>query len=176
MSGWIPVAYVVRPHGIKGDVLVKPLTERLDRFAAGATLFFGETSNVGTIQAVRQHNEGLILSLREVADRTAAEALAKSTLTIDASARRELEAGEYWPEDLVGLEVVDGNGLPLGTVTDVVLGEAQDRLVVTTPQGERVEVPFVAALVAEPDDGVIRIDAPIGLFGGPPSAQIEGDA
>jgi 16S rRNA processing protein RimM len=169
------VAYVVRAHGIKGDVLIKPLTERVDRFAAGATLFLGETSLVATVRAVRSHNDGLILSLAEISDRNGAEALAKSTLTIDAAARRDLEPGEYWPDELVGLEVVGAAGEALGTVTDVVLGDAQDRLVVTGPLGERVEVPFVAALVGEPHDGVIRIDPPIGLFGAEPSAQIEED-
>jgi 16S rRNA processing protein RimM len=44
------------------------------------------------------------------------------------------------------------------------LGGAQDRLVVTTPDGSEVEVPFVATLVPEITPGSITIDPPPGLF------------
>jgi ribosomal 30S subunit maturation factor RimM len=51
----------------------------------------------------------------------------------------------------------------LGEVTGVELG-GQDRLVVTTPTGAEVLVPFVADLVGDPEGGRIRIDPPAGLF------------
>ncbi len=97
-------------------------------------------------------------------DRTAAEAVAKRTLTIDAVDRRTLEDGEFWPDDLVGLHAVTASGTALGIVTDVILGDAQDRLVVSTTNGRRVEVPFVAALVDEPRDDSVVIRPPEGLF------------
>jgi len=173
--GRTPIAYIVRAHGIKGDVLIKPLTERLDRFVVGAAFCVNDGPEATTVREVRVHNEGLILSFDGVTDRTAAERFAKQLLTIDPSQRRNLETGEYWPDDLVGLRAVDATGSELGLVTDVILGAAQDRLVVTTTHGI-VEVPFVAALVGEPRDGVIPMDPPDGMFGPAPSAQVEEDA
>jgi len=55
-----------------------------------------------------------------------------------------------------------------GTVTDLEPGVAQDRLVVTTPEGDDVAVPFVAALVPaiDPEAGTVTLDPPGGLFPG----------
>jgi len=48
----------------------------------------------------------------------------------------------------------------------VVVGTLQDRLVVSTPSGAEVEVPFVEEIVADPAEGRIVIDPPEGLFQG----------
>jgi 16S rRNA processing protein RimM len=133
----------------------------------GAMFTVGTGPSTVTVTNVRPHNIGLILGFAEVADRAEAEAIAKSTLTIPASERRELEPDEFWPDDLLGLDVVDPEGGSLGLVVDVVVGAAQDRLVVETPSGHRVEVPFVAALVDEPAGGSVVIRPPAGLFDAP---------
>ncbi len=106
----------------------------------------------------------MIVFLDGITDRTAAEGLRHRSLTIDVGSRRSLADDEWWPEDLVGRPAVTAGGAGLGTVTDVVLGGAQDRLVITTPDGGEVEVPFVVALVPEVTPGSITIDPPEGLF------------
>ncbi len=160
----IPVGFIQRAHGVRGDVLVIPLTDNPDRFAAGASLQVEGRPTPLTIGAVRSHNEGLIVSFTEITDRDGAEAIRKSRLMIDAVDRRPLDDDEYWPDDLIGLAALDGSGSPLGRVTDIVLGDAQDRLVVTTPSGTAVEVPFVAAIVERPTDEAVVLHPPEGLF------------
>lgn len=160
----IPVGYVKRPHGIRGDILVVPLTDNPRRFVPGATMWIEGAGEPVTIETVRAHNEGLIVSLAGVTDRNGAEGVAKSRLLIPAAERRELDGGEHWPDELVGLRVVTEAGVELGTVSDVVLGAAQDRLVVTTADGASTEMPFVAALVDEPANGMIVVRPPDGMF------------
>ncbi len=174
MSVRVPVGVVVRAHGIRGDVLVAPLTDNPSRFVRDARFGVDRSPGEVTVIEVRHHKEGLLVRFAEIPDRTAAEAFAKATLTIEASERRALEDGEYWPEDLIGLTAVGPDGSVLGRVTDVILGAAQDRLAVTTPDGDVVEVPFVAAIVGEPAGETITMTPPAGLFA--ESAQVEGDA
>ena len=97
------------------------------------------------------------------------------------------EDDEAWyAHELIGLRVVrapasaDGESQQLeqpqqlqqfqqlGEVVDLEPGVAQDRLIVRTPDGERVAVPFVEALVPEidPDAGTVTVDPPGGLFPG----------
>jgi 16S rRNA processing protein RimM len=172
VTGRIPVGYVVRAHGIKGDVLVRVLSDDPDRFVLGAVFECAGHDGPLTVAGVRPHKTGLVLALEEVPDRTAAERLAKSTLTISAADRRLLEDGEFWPDDLVGLTAVTGDGVELGRVVDVVTGTAQDRLVVDTTGGQTVEVPFVTALVDPPGDGSIVVRPPAGLFAPEPPDQV----
>jgi 16S rRNA processing protein RimM len=163
----IAVAYVRRAHGLRGDVLIRPLSDDPDRFVVGAA-FQTDESPPRTLEvvAVRPHSEGILLGFRQPLDRSGAEALRGVTLTIDPAERRQLDEDEFWPADLVGLAASDATGAPLGEVTGVITAAAQDRLAVTTPDGRVVEVPFVAAIVTEVDiaGGVIHMDPPPGLF------------
>lgn len=163
----IAVGYVRRAHGLRGDVLVRPLSDDPDRFVVGAAFLTDESPpRAIEIGEVRPHHEGILLGLRQISSRNAAEALRGVALTIDPGERRELDEDEFWPEDLEGLTAVDAAGATLGEITSVISGVAQDRLAVTTPDGHIVEVPFVAALVGAVDiaGGVVHMDPPPGLF------------
>ncbi len=163
----VSVGYVRRAHGIKGGVIIRPLSDNPDRFSVGERFLTDDDPyRELTVAWVRSHNDGLLVGFEGVSDRNAAEALQGATLTIDAVDRRPLGADEYWPEDLEGLTALTPDGVHLGTVSGVVLTEAQDRLVVTTPDGRAVEVPFVEAIVGEvhPSHGHVVMTPPEGLF------------
>jgi 16S rRNA processing protein RimM len=157
------VGRVSRSHGLSGHVLVRPETDNPRRFRTGAVVHAGdrrlEVISTTPVEA------GLRVRFAGVDDRTAADALRGADLWIEEEERRSLDTGEYWPEDLVGLEVVDATGTRVGTVSGVVEGVAQDRLVVTGDHGE-AEVPFVSELVPEIDvaAGFVRIGDVGGLF------------
>lgn len=161
----IKVGYVRRAHGIKGAVVVRPLTDDPDRFVAGSVVAT-DRSNPAQLQVetVQTHKDGLLVAFAGVDSRDAADQLRGISLLIGASERRRLGPDEYWPEQLVGLSVVDLGGSQLGAVTMVIEGSAQDRLEVAGPAG-RFEIPFVAALVKEVDIAARRVvvDLPLGL-------------
>jgi 16S rRNA processing protein RimM len=159
----IVVGRIGRPQGVRGEVTVVPESDDPGRFAAGAALRAGDRDVV--VRSSRPYRSGgLVVAFEGVADRDAAEALRGLLLTVPVAERRDLDEGEFWPEDLIGLEVVNPRGRGLGEVVDVVVGESQDRLVVATPSGEHVEVPFVADFVSDPEGGRLVVDAPQGLF------------
>ena len=147
-------------------MVVRPLTDDPDRFAIGRVL---ETDRGDpawlTIDAAQPHKDGLLISFSGVGSRDAAERLRGVSLFVEASQRRELGPDEYWPEQLIGLSVVDQDGMELGSVSMVIEGSAQDRLQVIGPVG-RFEIPFVAALVPEVDivAGRVVVDLPLGLI------------
>jgi 16S rRNA processing protein RimM len=122
----------------------------------------GHTLTVSSASAFR--DRGLIVGFEGVIDRDGAEALRGSTVSVPADSRRDLDEGEFWPDDLVGLEAVDPEGTVLGVVSSIDVGTVQDRIVVTTPDGREVLVPFVSALVGDPIDGRLEIRDPGGLF------------
>ena len=164
----IPAGYVRRAHGIHGDVVVRGmLQDAEDRFVDGAVLVTNEdVPRQFHITGVRAHQGDYIVTFSEVSDRNAADALRGIQFAIDRNERRELEPGEWWPEDLVGCDVVSVDGDQVGVVAGVVTGAAQDRVVIETPDGAKGEVPFVGELVPEVDVEKRRIvvDLPEGLF------------
>ena len=143
----VTVGTVGKPHGLHGTVVIHPETDNPERFVAGAALKT-DSGRVLTVRTVRSSEAVLLVSFVGVDDRDAAESLRGLTLSIDPSQRRRLSADEFWPEDLIGLEVRDPSGHALGSIKSVDADSPQSRLTVATPQGDFV-VPLVTALVPE---------------------------
>lgn len=160
----IAVGRIGKPHGLHGEITFLPDTDDLARFAVGSS-FVTDTGRTLVIRSVKPYRDrGLLLHFEGVRSRIEAENLRGLLLTVDSATRRDLEDDEFWPDDLAGLEAVAPDGSVLGVVDRVEFGPGQDRLVVKTPLGVDVEVPFVSAIVGDPVDGRIVIDPPEGLF------------
>ena len=144
-DGHVLVGVVGRAHGLAGHVFVMAQSDNPERFVPGAAVFSDRGEMV--VESSRNADGRLIVKFSGVADRTAAEGLRGLRLTIPEGLRRDLGDDEWWPDELVGLRVLDHAGEVRGVVEAVVEGVAQDRLVVTTSDGLAVEIPFVAALV-----------------------------
>jgi 16S rRNA processing protein RimM len=146
------VGRVVKPHGVRGEVVVELLSDAPGRFEPGAELAAGDpeagtVSRPLTIAAARRHQGRLLVTFEGLDDRDEVEPLRGELLTIPFSAARQLGPDEFWPHQLTGLAVVDHAGAVVGSVTDVVPGAAHDLLQVSLDGGGEVLVPAVAALV-----------------------------
>ncbi len=150
-----------RPHGLNGFLGLYFDDADLSLVQPGARVFVGEIPL--TVREIRRTDRGHQVAFEEVPDRTAAEAI--RGLAVFTASVRQLEDGEYWSRDLIGLTVITLTGEKVGTVADVVMGAAQDRLVIEGANGA-FEVPFVDELVPEVDleSGLVRINALPGLI------------
>jgi len=143
---------------------VLPASDDPERFTPGSRLCTQDGRELVVVSCSRYRDRGLIVRFDGVVDRDAAEELRGSIITIPDEARRNLDAGEFWTDDLVGLEAVSPAGEVLGVVASVELGSAQDRVIVITPDGREIQVPFVDEIVGDPEDGRLEIRDPGGLF------------
>jgi 16S rRNA processing protein RimM len=119
----ILVARIRRPHGVKGELLLELFTSSDDRFKSLDRLFLrprvGEIIEVH-IEHYRPSHLGILLKLKEIPDRTAAEKLNGSELLIPISERPKLPKGKVYVDEMVGMDVIDNDsGAKLGTVTNV---------------------------------------------------------
>jgi 16S rRNA processing protein RimM len=155
----VVVGRIGKPHGIRGEVTLDVRTDEPDRrFAPGTTLRAEAPAGADrrpsnlTVARARWHQSTLLVTFEELADRNAAEA-ARGTVLYSTIGRDETpdDPDEFYDHQLVGLEVVDVDGRPLGTVKALVHGSAQDLLTVRTTDGRDALVPFVTALVPEVD-------------------------
>jgi 16S rRNA processing protein RimM len=171
------VGTIERPHGLRGEVVVKPLTDFGDeRFVPGATLTTarpGQAPDRSTslrIEDVRWLKDRPLVLFEGVETVEAAETLRGQGLWIAASARPALEPGVFYETDLVGCRVdtvdrPDAPGATVGTVQRVDGTPGASVLVVGTPQGE-VLVPLADEICRVIDPGARRIviDPPAGLL------------
>lgn len=143
-DGHVLVGRIGKPHGLEGEFYVFPETDHPERFAVSSRLTV--RGRMTKVISSRATEDRLIISVSLANNRPAAERLRGALITIPEEERRRLDDGEWWPEQLVGLEVFDHRGTARGTVAGVIEGVAQHRLVVRTSAG-LFEIPFVEALV-----------------------------
>ena len=150
----ITLAAIAGAHGIAGEV-------RLKLFCDGfASLKPHKTFNGGalTVTSLRDDTKGgAIARFAQVADRTAAEALRGTTLTVPRTALPPLPEGEYYHVDLLGLPVFAESGGAIGTVVAVENFGAGDvieieRSPVDGAKGKRFMVPMRPEAVPRWDD------------------------
>ena len=166
----VVIGRIGKPHGVKGEVSVEVRTDEPARRFADGLLLRTRTPRGGaphgpgrpsvlTVQRTRWHQSRLLVTFAELADRTAAEAVRGLSLVaeVDLSEAPE-DPEEFYDHQLVGLAVLTTDGDPVGEVTDVVHGAAQDLLALRTLDGREVLVPFVAALVPVVDLAAGRVE------------------
>jgi 16S rRNA processing protein RimM len=152
MSELLEVGRVTKPHGVRGDVVVTLLTDRLERVARGAVLDAdGKRLVVARSSA---HHDAHIVHFEGVDDRAAADSLRGAVLRAEPLD----DPDELWAHDLIGATVVDVDGNARGTVEAVQANPASDLLVLDT--GALVPIRFLV----ERRDHVLVINPPTGLF------------
>ena len=157
----VTMAAIAGAHGVTGEVRLKLFgegVESLRRFRA-----FNDSAL--TLSKLKDDGKGgAIARFAEVADRSAAEKLRGTVLTVPRSALPPLGEGEYYYTDLIGLPAVSDAGEPLGQCIAVENFGAGDVLEIEGPpvegkRGKRFMVPMRAEAVPEWDAERIVIAA-----------------
>lgn len=166
------VGRIVKPHGIRGELLVDVRTDSAQlRFAQGAVLFVtsadGAPGRTLTVTAARPHTGRLLVRFDGVDERDDADALRGAVLTASTHDLPPIDdPDEFYDHQLEGLAVHTTAGALVGTVREVTHGAGGDLLVVHRDGGGEVLVPFVRQIVPEVDvpGGRIVLDPPPGLL------------
>ena len=154
MTPLLEVGRVVKPHGIRGEVVVDLISNRPEERLAGGSVLESDRGPLEVITS-RPHQGRWIVAFAGVADRNGAEALRGAVLSAEALD----EDGALWVHELVGAQVMDTGGRQLGAVEAVEANPASDLLVLEG--GHLVPLVFV---VERRVDGTVVIDPPPGLF------------
>ena len=130
----VVLAAVIGAHGIAGEVKLKVFADDLSAFTS-----FNDGAL--TLTSLR----GGIARFAEVRDRTAAEAMRGTELTVPRDALPPLGEGEYYHADLLGLAVVTDAGDSAGRVVAVENFGAGDVIEIERADGKRFMAPMSAA-------------------------------
>ena len=152
----VVMAAVAGAHGVSGEVRLKLFTASAEGLKAHRT--FDAGGRTLTLKSLRPGPHGAVARFAEVGDRTAAEALRGTLLSVPRESLSPLPAGEYYWHDLVGLKVVSTAGEALGEVVAVENFGASDLIEVALAGGRRVLVPLIPAAVPKVADPLV-IDA-----------------
>lgn len=149
----VTLAAIAGAHGVRGEVRLKLFGEGAESLRAFSVFDAGNRRL--TLKSVRPANQGAVATFAEVTDRSAAEALRGTLLTVPRSALPPLGEGEYYHHDLLGLPCVSTDGEAVGEVVAIDNFGAGDILEIQRPNGKRFMVPMNANAVPEWGEQVV---------------------
>lgn len=152
----VTLAAIIGAHGVTGEVRLKLFGEGV--VALKSYRAFNDSS-LTVVKLKDDGKGGAIARFAEVADRTAAEKLRGTALTVPRSSLPALADGEYYHADLIGLPAVSTDGEALGECVGVENFGAGDVIEVRKPDGKKFMVPMKPQAVPEWTDERIVIEA-----------------
>ncbi|EQB09430.1 ribosome maturation factor RimM [Sphingobium quisquiliarum P25] len=142
----VTLAVIIGAHGVTGEVRLKLFGEGAEALKSYKS--FDAAGRVLTLKSVRPGPNGAVARFAEIGDRSAAEALRGTELTVPRSALPPLEEGEYYHADLIGLPCFSTEGEGLGNIVAVENFGAGDIIEVERPNGKRFMAPMHAVTIA----------------------------
>ncbi len=154
------------PHGVKGELRFKPLTDEPLAVKTYGPLETEDGRRRFAVLAARLQGDMVVLKLDGVADRDAAAALTHAKLYVPRERLPAPLGGEFYVSDLIGLSVEDESGALIGEVLSIQNYGAGDLIEIGRERQDSALVPFTEAFVPKVDipAGRIIIAPPDGLL------------
>jgi 16S rRNA processing protein RimM len=154
VKGWFKVI----SHSASPEALFSSRRWYLQPSERGHKAFSGTA--LMRVREAKEHSGSIVASAHDIDERGVAESLKGSRIFVPRSSFPTAGEDEYYWVDLIGLEVVNREGLALGRVTDLMATGPQTVLVLEYEEaGKKAErmIPFVAAYVDDVDIAAKKI-------------------
>ena len=149
LDGWgIKGWFKVLPHSADPEALFSSKSWFLLPTEKGTKTFEGIGKLI--IREAKTHSDTVVACAKDIDDRSAADALRGSRIFISRSSFPTAQKDEYYWVDLIGLEVVNREGVSLGQVRDLLTTGPQTVLVIDQVQDDKtveIMIPFVAVYI-----------------------------
>jgi 16S rRNA processing protein RimM len=157
-DAWVPLAEVARPHGVRGEVRLRPYnrdSDLLTRLDEVLVRFPDGEGHEVSVDSARTASEAILMKLHGVDDRDHAGELRGATVCARRGDFPELGPEEFYGCDIEGARVIvdeGGEQRELGRVRELRTYPASDALLVDAADGGRPwEVPLIEAVVRSVD-------------------------
>lgn len=164
---------ILRPHGIRGELRVRLLTDYPERLSEMESVFIGrnpESDDVTRyhIDQIRVHQGYGLLKLKEIDSRDAADLLRELFVMVELENAVPLEEDEIYLYQLIGLNVQTEAGVQLGKLVEVLETGANDVYVVQGDRYGEVLIPVLDSTIVDTDidQGRLIVNLPEGLLPG----------
>ena len=157
---------MVATQGLRGELRVQPRCDSAAFLCQFKRLYWRAGEQEVKVVSARPHKNLALIKLEGVDSVEQADLLRGRVLFI----RREdcrLPEGEYFIQDLIGMQVCDADsGQIYGKLTDVLKTGANDVYQVTNQEGKDILIPSIPQVVAERNlkEGVLKIRPMEGMF------------
>ena len=138
-----------RPHGIRGEIRMTVLTDHPELISPGQVIYAGKKYKAYTVRDIRWHGGDMLVSLKELPDRTAVEIFRNIMVYMRSEDMPELREGGHFIHELVGMEGITDHGEKLGILKEILITGANDVYLVESPEGKDLLLPVIEEVVLD---------------------------
>lgn len=148
----VTIGQISRARGLKGEMVVVPLTDDLRRFLQLQRVKVSTKSQTKEfeVEGAREFKGKVLLQLRDVDSRDEATKLVGGFIQIERDEAVKLPQGSYFISDLIGLEVLTTQGERIGKIKEVISLPANDVYVVEG-EARHYDIPAIKEIVKKID-------------------------
>ena len=162
---------VLRPHGVRGELRVRLLTDYPERIGKMKQVYLGsgpddDHPQTHAVEHMRMNPPYGLLKLKGFEDRDQADLLRGLFVMVDLEHAVPLEEGEFYLYQLIGVTVKQESGEALGQITDVLETGANDVYIVASPKYGEVLIPVTdeTIIITDIAAGEVIVRLPDGLL------------
>jgi 16S rRNA processing protein RimM len=146
------VGRIVRPYGLTGALVVQLFTENPLRYQPGAEMLLdipGQAEQTITIREVAERAtlDSLHVTFEGIDSRETAVGLSGGILSILKTERADPDRGCYYPDEVVGMRVLDVDGTPRGEVLYLDTDSVTPYIQIKTQEQGELAIPFLKIFI-----------------------------
>ena len=145
MENYLKVGTITQPFGIKGEMKVFPHTDDPARFKKLKKLYILEKGSYREfeLESAKMALPLVILKFKGIETPEEIRNYRQKDLYVSREDAAPLDEGEYYFADIIGMEVVDDEGIKRGKITDIIQTGANDVYEVTSEDGTSFLLPAI---------------------------------
>jgi 16S rRNA processing protein RimM len=148
---YLSVGFLRRPHGVRGEIIMDLHTDFPERLRKGRKLFLGEEHKPVTLESIRVHGKGVLMKFKTIDTPGDVGQFRNQWVYAAVKDLPPLPKGQHYQHELLGFEVVDDIGNPLGVLEEVMETGANDVYIVRDLSGKELLLPNIPSVVLELD-------------------------
>ena len=166
-SAYYKVGYILKPHGLKGEVTVALDPEFPEDYQTLGSIFIEKNNRLSPllIESVSVNGKKAFLKFDDVNTPGAAADISKCSLYLPRSLRPKTAKGNFYDDEIISFEVIDSEYGPLGEVKEIILA-GSNKLLSVGHAGKEVLIPVNSPFITSVDKSKkkIRVTLPEGFL------------
>lgn len=163
----ITIGQISRVRGVKGEMVVIPLTDNPSRFLKlkKVAVALNKNTQEFLIEQVREFKGRVLLKLKQIDNPEQAEKMVGGFIEIKKEELVELPEGSYFVFDIIGLEVITTRGEKIGKIKEVISLPGND-IYLVEGSNRQYDIPAIKDIVKiiDPKKKEMIIEPPEGLL------------
>ncbi len=144
----IKIAKVLKPQGIKGEMKLELIVKDMDYFKGLKSVYIG--GKMFTVKSSTARQGFGYIMVEGVTEPNGVELLRNKIVEVERKDAPKLDENEFFIDDMLGVKVLDENGIEYGEITEIEQFGAADVYTIVGRRGKHT-FPFVKDMVVSVD-------------------------